>query len=95
MFAIPKSKLEYLKPFRDAREKRESEKGKYDIDWLGIQDRARMMNFTSKDKGTAYFSHMSGQGKLKDSHNEKSRYFQNKKSFRRDQGAEKSSKEIQ
>ena len=57
----PKTRPEYLRPFIEAREKRESEKGKYQIDLRDIKERAKMMKYV-KDKGSSYFTHMIGHG---------------------------------
>ena len=40
LFTVPKKRPDYLRPMREDREYRESERGKYDIDWKGIVERA-------------------------------------------------------
>ena len=44
LFQIPKKPPEYLRPMREEREYHESLRGKYNIDWKAIHERAKMFS---------------------------------------------------
>ena len=78
---------------REQREYRETLRGKYDIDWKGIHERANMLT-NVKQRAEAYFSHMVGQGQVKDAHKDNTKYKQTMKSMKKDMGISKTEKEI-
>ena len=50
---------------KQEREFKESQKGKYEIDWKGIVARANIRSL-QKNKAPAYFTHVVGHGDVKD-----------------------------
>ena len=61
IFKIPKHRKNYLLPFKNAREKREANRGDYKIDWRLIHERSKLLSH-NKNKADAFFSHKIGQG---------------------------------
>ena len=70
------------------REYRASLRGKHDIDWKSVHERASILSLT-KNKASAYFTHVEGQGDVKDNHKDNSRYKQTLKTMKKDQGVSK------
>ena len=58
---------------REVRDYRESLRGKYDIDWKLINERAKMLRHI-KNKASAYFTHKVGHGEVRDNHKDNSKY---------------------
>ena len=58
-------KKDYLRPLRERREETENQKGKYDIDWGDIVERAVMMR-NLKNKAPTYLSHLTNPATVKD-----------------------------
>ena len=71
---------EYLRPMREEREHREAQRGKNEINWKAIHERANMLTKV-KERAETYFTHMVGHGQVKDAHKDNTKYKQTKKSM--------------